>query len=132
MKKLIQLLLLVPLISFCQEDEKFDGVVKINKYANFIQKVYYPNSPFENPFDSLFVIGGISTASGKKFDIIGNDPVTSAVYFRTDMPIQPELYEKFTFNSLRKQLERRNYFSTMQNGDRNLICNYILRNIDKL
>lgn len=134
MRKLVLLALLIPIILSGQENERFDGVIKINKYANFVQKAYYPNSPFENPFDSLFVIGGISTASGKKFDIAkrGSPDGGSIEYFKLDMPIRPKLYRKISFNSLRKQLEIDSDFREKQDEDKNLICNHILKNIDNL
>lgn len=131
MRKLVLLALLIPIILFGQENVKFDGVVKINKYANFIQKAYYPNSPFENPYDSLFVIGGISTASGKKFDISMLN-ISGFESFKLDMSIRPELYQKIDLNSLRKQLEFDSDFREKHYEDKNLICNHILKNIDNL
>lgn len=134
MRKLVLLALLIPIILYGQEKEGFDGVIKINKYANFIQKAYYPNSPFENPFDSLFVIGGITTASGKKFDISkrGSSVGGSLEDFKLDMPIRPEQYRKIDLNSLRKQLEFDSDFRKKKDEEKNLICNHILKNIDNL
>ena len=78
----------------------------------------------------MFIIGGISTPSGKRFDIATKR--YSQAEFTIDMPLNFELYQKLNYNSLRKQLEEKSYFKSKQEDEKKLICDFILKNIDNI
>ena len=128
MKKLILLLLFIPLVSFGQDNEKkFEGVIKENRFKNFIRTAYYPTSPFINPFDTIVVIGkNITTGNSIKIIIDDRD----AALIKNDFSLNPKDFYTPQISDIKKVVEKEFDLRDLSKEEKNSISNLILKNIN--
>ena len=128
MKKLILLLLFIPLVSFGQDNEKkFEGVIKENRFKNFIRTAYYPTSPFINPFDTIVVIGkNITTGNPIKL-IVDN---TSDTAFKMDFSLNLKDFYAPELSYVKNAVEKAYGGKDLSKEEKSSLSNLIIKNIN--
>jgi hypothetical protein len=79
-------------MSFGQDDEKkFEGVIKENRFKNFIRKAYYPSSPFDKAFDTI-IIKAENLKTGKLIDFLVSEK-GGHFHFKNDFSLNLKDFE---------------------------------------